>query len=393
MTLNTIERIRKAVEMRPEQIYEEKLNGKFVIGWFGYTIPEEIIHALGMIPVRLGRYGDEQLVEIGARYISSQNCAYIRACMGLFAEGREPYIQASDAIAFDNSCMQIYRLGEVSKYYFGKKSIFLGVPRNPHTPVAQKYFSKGLENFTRDLEEISGKKMDKISLASSIELYNDIRQAIQELYRFSFSNSSPLNWSEINEIVHAGYYLDRRYFLSLLKELFNEVETSPSIPYKSDGKVRILLSGSVITPGDSKLSDIIKNTKARIVGDDLWSGLNPYLKIDIRDSSIAQIAEAYMNRIPHYTLPCLNPESDERYIHLKEIIDETSAHGIIYHTIRYCDSATFKSYGLKERLKKEGIPMLEIHTEYSGSDFEAIRTRIEAFVELLQYKMGTGVQI
>ena len=235
--------------------------------------------------------------------------------------------------------------------------------------------------------------MDKISLASSIELYNDIRQAIQELYRFSFSNSSPLNWSEINEIVHAGYYLDRRYFLSLLNELFNEVETSPSIPYKSDGKVRILLSGSVITPGDSKLSDIIKNTKARIVGDDLWSGLNPYLKIDIRDSSIAQIADAYMNRIPHYTLPCLNPESDERYNHLKEIIDETSAHGIIYHTIRYCDSATFKSYGLKERLKKEGIPMLEIHTEYSNSDFEAIRTRIEAFVELLQYKMGTGVHI
>ena len=121
MTLNTIEKIRKAVEMRPEQIHEEKLNGKFVIGWFGYTIPEEIIHALGMIPVRLGRYGDEQLVEIGARYISSQNCAYIRACMGLFAEGREPYIQASDVIAFDNSCMQIYRLGEVSKYYFGKK--------------------------------------------------------------------------------------------------------------------------------------------------------------------------------------------------------------------------------------------------------------------------------
>jgi len=28
--------------------------------------------------------------------------------------------------------------------------------------------------------------------------------------------------------------------------------------------------------------------------------------------------------------------------------------------------------------------MLEIHTEYAGSDFEAIRTRVEAFVEMLK---------
>jgi benzoyl-CoA reductase/2-hydroxyglutaryl-CoA dehydratase subunit BcrC/BadD/HgdB len=35
-------------------------------------------------------------------------------------------------------------------------------------------------------------------------------------------------------------------------------------------------------------------------------------------------------------------------------------------------------------LAAKGIPLLEIHTEYAGSDFEAIRTRIEAFVEILE---------
>jgi benzoyl-CoA reductase/2-hydroxyglutaryl-CoA dehydratase subunit BcrC/BadD/HgdB len=33
---------------------------------------------------------------------------------------------------------------------------------------------------------------------------------------------------------------------------------------------------------------------------------------------------------------------------------------------------------------KEGIPLLEIHTEYAGSDFEAIRTRAEAFLEMIR---------
>jgi len=32
------------------------------------------------------------------------------------------------------------------------------------------------------------------------------------------------------------------------------------------------------------------------------------------------------------------------------------------------------------------VPFLEIHTEYSGSDFEAIRTRVEAFVEMIKNK-------
>ncbi|HIH43761.1 MAG TPA: 2-hydroxyacyl-CoA dehydratase [Candidatus Methanoperedenaceae archaeon] len=38
-------------------------------------------------------------------------------------------------------------------------------------------------------------------------------------------------------------------------------------------------------------------------------------------------------------------------------------------------------------LKKERVPLLEIHTEYAGSDIEAIRTRVEAFVELLNNKI------
>ncbi|PWR71268.1 2-hydroxyacyl-CoA dehydratase subunit D [Methanospirillum lacunae] len=384
MTLPALKKIRDAVKQRPSALESERNNGKIVIGWFGYFIPEEIIHALGMIPVRLGKGGDERLVELGARYISSQNCAFIRGSMGMFAENTDPYIRAADVVAFDNACMQIYRLGEVSKYYFKKKTLFLGVPRNPHSVAAQKYFRGEIEHFTRNLEVIAGRKIDTLNLAESIDLFQNIRDSTKKMFQSLLAADCPLNWKEANEVVHAGYYLDKRIYFSLLQELLSEIESSPKSSGKKSQDIRIILSGSAIAPGDEKLVDLIEQMNGTIVRDDLWTGLNPSLNMHIEHPSVSSIADAYLNRIPHYTLPCLEMDNDTRFEHLMSAVLETKANGVIYHTIRYCDSATFKTTGLKNRLKNVGVPLLEIHTEYSGSDVEAIRTRVEAFFEILK---------
>ena len=184
MTLATLQKIRDRVEQRPAEIEKEKKKGKIVVGWIGYYIPEEIIHALGLIPIRLGREGDERLVELGARYISSQNCAFIRASMGMFAENTDPYVKAADILAFDNACMQVYRLGEVSKYYFKKKTLFLGVPRDPSSTSSKTYFRQEVEHFTHILEQLSHRTLNQMDLAASIELYQNIRDATTELYHF-----------------------------------------------------------------------------------------------------------------------------------------------------------------------------------------------------------------
>jgi benzoyl-CoA reductase/2-hydroxyglutaryl-CoA dehydratase subunit BcrC/BadD/HgdB len=393
MTLVTLQKIRNAIEQRPGELEAEKKNGKIVVGWVGYLIPEEIIHALGLIPIRLGRGGDERLVELGARYISSQNCAFIRACMGMFAENTDPYIQSADAVVFDNACMQVYRLGEVSKYYCKKKSLFLGVPRDPSSPSAQKYFHHEVEHFTQQLEDLVGKKVESIDLAVSIGLYQNIRDAINELYHFLDSGGSPLNWKEVREVVHAGYYLDKTHYLSLLQELLSEIKSLPVMTASKSDAVRIILSGSLIAPGDEKLGDLIEHVHGNIVCDDLWSGLNPHLNMYIENPTITGIANAYLNRIPHYTLPCMDNDNDIRFEHLKALVLKTKSRGVVYHTIRYCDAATLKTTGLKNRLRKEGIPLLEIHTEYSGSDVEAIRTRVEAFFEILKFKDNPEVTV
>src|SRR5659263_265930 len=77
MVLETLKKIEEAVKERPQELAEARKNGDKVVGWLNYNIPEEIIHALGLIPIRLGTGGDDRLVEIGARYVSTKNCVYV----------------------------------------------------------------------------------------------------------------------------------------------------------------------------------------------------------------------------------------------------------------------------------------------------------------------------
>ena len=110
MGLKTLQKIKESVEKRPQELEEARKNGAKVVGWLNYNIPEEIIHALGLIPIKLGIGGNDKLVEVGSRYISSKNCVYVRETVGLFSENQDSYVKNSDIVAVDSTCLQMYRV-------------------------------------------------------------------------------------------------------------------------------------------------------------------------------------------------------------------------------------------------------------------------------------------
>jgi len=195
-----------------------------------------------------------------------------------------------------------------------------------------------------------------------------------------------ITWREVRDVIHARYSLDPVLYLQLVKELRDELHVlAGATPYLEDSpEVRIMISGSILPPGDNKLIQLIESNGGRIVVDDTWSGLVPFLYVDVKAPTPEAVAEAYLERVPHGALPHLDLKSDRRLKLQHELVKEYHVDGVIYHTLRYCDPYTFKANETKELLKQIKIPLLEIHTEYAGSDIEAIRTRAEAFIELLR---------
>jgi len=384
--IETLQIIRNRLSQRPDELKKARESGVKVLGWSGYNIPEEIIYALGIIPIRIAIGGDEKLVEVGARYISTRNCVYVRELLGLIDEGKDPYIKNIDVYAFDATCLQTFRTAELVEFYFKKDVFVLGVPRNFYWDEAKEYFINEAKDFTAKLEEKTGLTLDAGKLEDAIRLYNKTRETLIRIYAYQASRNNVITWDEVYEIIQAGYFLDRKEYLSLLEQTLDELITlqENSAVTEDENEVRLFISGSIIPPGDRKLINIIKKLGGRIVGDDLWSGIIPYLDLNIEEPTIAGVALGYLNRTPHGALPYLDLQSDRRLKKMFELIDEFNAQGVIYHTLRYCDPYTFKAKETKDVLAKRKIPFLEIHTEYAGSDIEAIRTRIEAFLEMIQ---------
>jgi benzoyl-CoA reductase/2-hydroxyglutaryl-CoA dehydratase subunit BcrC/BadD/HgdB len=386
MSIRTFELIRARVKARPAELEAARASGAKVVGWLGYNIPEELIHALGLIPVRLGTGGDDRLVEVGSRWISTKNCVFTRQAVGLFAEQTDPYVRNSDVVAVDATCLQLFRLSEIIEYYFKAKTVVLGVPRNFYQPEGIEYFRHEVQGFAQELEAIAGQALSPDRLRASIALYDAIRATTAALYRHQAADDAVISWRQVYEVVQAGYYLDRAEYAGLLSDLLAEVEEKrldAAYPKVPDGP-RVFISGSVIPPGDNKLLDILESFGARIVGDDLWSGFAPAIGVDIVAPTLPDLADAYIKRLPHGALPYLDQASDRRIANLKALIREFRVRGVVYHSLRYCDAYTFKTVETKNILKAIGIPLLDIHTEYAGSDFEAIRTRAEAFLEMVR---------
>ncbi|MEI7694090.1 MAG: 2-hydroxyacyl-CoA dehydratase family protein [Chlorobium sp.] len=395
MSVKTLEVIRKRLNERPDELRKARAHGQKVVGWTGYNIPEEIIHALGFIPIRIAIGGDDRLVEVGGRYASSKNCVFIREIVGAFAENEDPFIQQTDVLAFDATCLQNFRAAEVIEYYFKRDVVVLGVPRNFYWEEGQEYFVNEANEFTRLLEERAGAKLDGAKLAESVALYNDIRKTLKSIYHFQAAKDNVISWEEVFDLIQAGDLLDKKEYLTLLQETLAELqELQPEPVIEADGADgRIFISGSLIPRGDRKLISIISAVGGRIVGDDLWTGILPHLDLDIKEISAAGVALGYLNRTPHAALPYLDLESDRRLKKLHELLAESKAQGVIYHTLRYCDPFTFKAKETKDILNQSDIPVLEIHTEYAGSDYEAMRTRVEAFVEMIKIKAESAAEV
>jgi benzoyl-CoA reductase/2-hydroxyglutaryl-CoA dehydratase subunit BcrC/BadD/HgdB len=380
-----IDKIREALTRRPAELASARATGQKVLGWIGYNVPEEVIYACGLIPVRIIQGGDSRLAEIGANYISTQNCFFLRQCIGLFAEKSDPYVNQVDAVVTDTTCLQLHRMGSLLRYYFQVKVLQLGIPKDPSRPEARSYFASEVKHLIEQLQEVAGYPLDDQRLEAAIDLYQKIRECQRELYRRAASEGDTLSWREVFEIVQAGFLLDRAEYLALLQELLGELPGN--VDKHTPQPVRVFLVGSAMAPGDTKHIDLIESAGAEIVGDLLWSSYASIADLDVKTRSLQGLIDAYLDRFPHAGLPHMEIDTDRRLSTLAEQVQERRAHAVIYYSLRYCDPFSFKMLCTKDYLRRSGVSLMEVQTDYGAMDTETLRTRLEAFLEMLTIRM------
>jgi benzoyl-CoA reductase/2-hydroxyglutaryl-CoA dehydratase subunit BcrC/BadD/HgdB len=77
-----------------------------------------------------------------------------------------------------------------------------------------------------------------------------------------------------------------------------------------------------------------------------------------------------------------------RYDHILRLAREYRVDGVVSNVVRFCAPLENDKPWLKKEMNRRGIPLLELGVDYCEKPSGQLRTRVEAFLEMLQRPAG-----
>lgn len=366
--IHTINEINSLLEHHQDLIAR---SGKPVIGWFCSYTPLEIIHAAGLYPCRILPEPGRTITRADS-YIDRNFCPYVRTCLGEALDGKYKFL---GGLVVVNSCDPMRRMYDVWRYNIGGEfNYLLDLPRI-NSAEAVAYFRDCLRKFIAGLETHFKVKVSDTALAEAIKLLNTSRSLLKELYRVN-KDSLALTAADVRTVVKASTVLPIDVLNSLLVRLIDEIRCYEADEDKSP---RILITGSVMD--NPHIPWLIEECGARVVGDDLCSGTRQFWDtVERAADPLTDLSRHYLNRTP---CPRMK-DASKRFDQVIRMIDEFRVDGVIFYTLKFCDPFLFDVPLLKERLDEKGIPALRLEGDYTPGTLGRVKTRIEAFIEMLR---------
>jgi benzoyl-CoA reductase subunit C len=102
--------------------------------------------------------------------------------------------------------------------------------------------------------------------------------------------------------------------------------------------------------------------------------------VDETADPLEALAQRYLNRV---VCPAKHSGLYDRGNYLIEKVRENRAQGVIFLFLKFCDPHAFDYPYMKAMLDKEGIPSLMVEIEDQIASEGQLRTRCEAFMEML----------
>ena len=370
-----LEELSKINEFENDWIKDWKNTGKKVLGYFCSYIPEEIIHAAGLLPVRM-RARSCSDTPMGDAYLSSTTCSFTRCC--LESANRKHY-EFLDGIISCNCCDQIRRLYDNIRY----KTPFpfhyiIGVPGYVSNTTTE-WFTHELSKFKEILEHEFQVSITDDKLLTSIQEYNKSRDLLRELYNLRKKESPPIRGTDVLKIITTGVSIPRTQFNELLVKQLSESKEKEGI---SDYKSRLMIIGSMLD--EPEYLQVIEDLGGLVVTDSLCLGTRYFWdKVDESSSPINALADRYLSRI---SCPRMTNGFSRRAEFMMDLIKQFNVDGVIFQRMKFCALWAAEIFMLRNKLKEEGIPFLDLEKEYVLSGVGAMKTRVQTFMEILEVR-------
>ncbi len=343
-----------------------------VFGYFCTYTPEEIIHAAGGIPFRI--IGRKKGVVCSDAHLQSYSCSLIRTGLDMALTKELDFLEGA---IFPHTCDSIQRLSDIwrinTDYSFHADIV---LPVKLQTESARTYLIEELTSFVKKIETYTGREITKSSLNEAIKLYNIMRGNLSRLYEAKKKSPAIIGSGALNDCVQAAMFMPVEEHNLLMGSLLTDIGDTTGAAQP----IRIFLAGNLCV--FNEIYGDIESGGGTVVGDDMCSG-SRYFIVNADETGTNPV-EALADRIIKRPICAAkhNPLFD-RGAYLKEMVRSSGAQGVIFLMIKYCDPHSFDYPYLKESLDEIKVPHLLLETEMDNPSLGQIKTRIEAFMEMI----------
>lgn len=345
--------------------------GRKVIGCLDSYIPEEFIHAAGMIPLRiLGSTGDVTLADSYLPVFAG------KLARSMLEQGLRGDLDHLAAVAVSNSSDAVRLLYDLWGRHIRQQPAFLiDVPAILEGDTNHRVFHQAMLGFKDEMEEFAGKPLSPAALRRSIAVFNENRRLLKKIASLLSASTSRLSAETYLDAVLSGFILTKEQHNDLLLQVIESCnhETSQNVL----NLVPLHVSGPILV--DRSFLPLVHQCGATMVSEDLGTGSRYYWdEASEAGDPVEAIIERYWGKITEsYKTPM-----ERRWLHLLNQVERSKARGVIFVIEKYSDEDQYDYPVWRDRLGSRGIPSLLLDSELV-LESEQVRTRVQTFVEIV----------
>jgi benzoyl-CoA reductase subunit C len=362
--------------------YAKSLQGKgrLLAGYMCTHVPEEILYAAGIIPVRVLSAHESQAMT--RSYIHETYCSFSHDCA---YQGLQHHYDYLDLIAHSSSCIHMAEAFNVWVRFAGfqNKSVLITYPHIIHTKHAGHIMVESYRELKRFIEEFTKKSIHDEDIERAIKVYNHTRRLLKRLWEFLKQDRSPITGAEVAAVSLAAQVMDKQEFNQMLEQLIQRLEAEPG---KEPSGVRLMVTGGACD--DLRIFDLIENLNYRtnlIFTDSCTAARYFWFEVpEDRSDKLEAIAEGYISRIPCPSKDNVPGTGEKkRFRFIRQFVEEYRPDGVVFLYQRFCSPQSMDIVALKPIIDMMGIPWTELELD-TTVPITQFGTQLEALVEIIK---------
>ena len=354
-------------------------DGRKVVGYMPVYVPNEIIHAAGMLPIGILGGGDAMEVIHGDAYYQSYICRIPRSTVEL---GIMKNLDFVDGMLFPSICDVIRNLSGVWKLLFPEVyARYFDTPQNFRSDIGGEFYKNDLQELREGLEKLGGREITDDDLRNSIQVYNENRDWVRKVYQFRSDQPWKVPASEVYLLMRAGEILTPEDHTQMMKDYLAAVENEER---RMKDNCRVVLNGSFCEQPPLSLVKSIELAGCYVVDDD-YMMINRMITEDIPTDGdpLLNLSEAFLKHSLDLASK-FEPSEEKKGKFIVELVRERGAEGVIFSAPSFCDPALLDQPMLAHVLDDANIPYISFQYAENSGQMQPIREQAGTFADSIK---------